>query len=135
MQCHTCKSTTEDSSYGPWCSSCGGVVRSDGTFYVRHVATIEGTRQSTRLLFDSSLGDVYTAVVTQPIKQFVIPPGKSEKEGEWKQSVKHLTFHDKTVHGVFMLIRPHITFDDDPTLPTITIASSATPEERQEIEL
>lgn len=124
MDCLGCKTTVPEHSYGAWCDSCGGVIRPDGSHYVRHVATAKGAGGEFKILWDDSTAD-YSFTRLVKIKKFV------EEQGQWVQMYEPRT-HRGRLDDVIALVQPYAR-GDSADLPELIHTKHATESEIEAI--
>lgn len=125
MICPGCGAEGKETVLGIWCDTCGGVVIRKGPngpeLLFRHVATLDGKGGRFPIVYDVSTGD-YSMAYQREVKEFV------KIRDEWVQRVKTFTNHG-TLDAVIALGQPHAKGDGE-EMPELSVAPSATPEEK-----
>lgn len=138
MNCERCRQETEETPWGPWCDTCGGVVIGERLFF-RHVATVSGEGGRFPVVYDLS-AEAYGVAWPKKV-QFVpcIHCGKSTPVEVRKglsvlDDLKSRGFLSMrgTLDQALAVIQP-IARGDSPDIPEISAAPSSTEEERKAI--
>lgn len=101
MKCLKCGGESIQTSYGPWCNTCGGVMCSNGEPYVRHVATVKGAGGEYTIIYDYSISQ-YSFSYKRAIKLWV----GTEEGGDWKQGIKTFT-QNGSLDEMLSMAQPH----------------------------
>jgi len=124
MRCRGCDAIAQESSYGPWCDACGGVMFRAGEPYVRHVATASGAGGDFKILYDHSFRQ-YSVAVTRNIKTWV------ELKKDFVQAVRTFIYTG-TLDYVIALIQPEAR-GDAKEYPALLIGAGANDDEKASV--
>jgi len=125
MDCVTCSGATQQTLYGDWCDTCGGVSFKPGQLFFRHVATVDGAGGRFPIVFDLS-GNDYSASYPKPPEAPVMPMLADADLGFRPPEVFTVR---GTLDAVIAVMQP-IARGDSPELPQLLAASSATDTEK-----
>jgi len=120
LRCRGCDAIAIETSYGPWCDVCGGVMLRTGEPYVRHVATASGPGGEFKILFDHTLR-TYTVSVPMKTRTWI------EIKQEFVQATKTFMFIG-TLDFVIALIQPYAR-GESVDFPSLVVGSGINAEE------
>ena len=122
MKCYKCDANSIESTYGPWCDTCGGVAYPSGEMYVRHVATAMGAGGEHHILFDSSLNE-YSFLNKRLVKVWL------RRQGRFATVLKTFINHGNL--DLMIALAQPFARGDGAELPDLLAGTGATEEEKE----
>jgi len=143
MICVGCQKEAQETLWGVWCDSCGGVMLGNPPkLFFRHVATADGAGGRFPIVYDASSCS-YAVAYPRPKSDFVKcqycgkeTPADPVEEKRRDRSAKELGFvrapfyvSHGTLDAIIGIVQP-MAKGDSPEVPELSQAPSSTPEER-----